>query len=803
MRISLSWLSDFVALNDTSPEGLAKLFTSTTAEVEDVLRPEAHLQHCLVVEVRTLRPHPQNRDLQVAEVDAGPAGKFQVVCGAPNVRSGMKCAYAPEGVVLPEGPVEAKDIQGERSSGFLASQQELGVGSDHSGVWELPAAARMGQSVRDILGDEHVVIEFDNKSLTHRPDLWGHLGVGRELAAILRRPFKDLYAESWQSKWQEKLPPHRGPIQVSLDGPSSCVCYYGLSIDNVKVAPSPLWMQRRLIAAGLRPINNLVDIGNYVMLEVGGPVHMFDRSQIRGNKIVVRRLSQPSELPLLDGTTAQLVPGDTVVCDAQGPLVVGGIIGGLSSGIQPDTQSVFIEAANWLPSEIRKLSTRLGVRTDSSARFEKGLDPSRVIITVLRAAELTLEICPGAVVSGSLEYAGPPENAFPLRQIRTSTQRIEAALGREIAENQIVDILTRLGFTVKADRSALLVTVPSFRGTRDFEFDADIAEEVGRIIGYDNIAPKAPAGVISPLAPSTGLRVHRLIRDVMVLHGRSLEVTTYPMIGEDLLNRAEWKRAAQELELANPISRDRDRMRPSLIPSLLDVCALNHKHYSAFRAFEIGRSYFADPKHFSREETHLGCLFCDEKADRTVALLDTIEALFRRLKVPIRFDNGTSGGLIPSEWSGLYPDQVMSLWSGDSEVGVVARIHPMLLRNFKISAHVSIAVVNVTAVEELYLSDPIRYQPLARFPLSEIDLTVLAGRDQSISQVIEVVRSLSLAELQRLSVLSVYELNDHEKSVTLRLTFGSKEGTLSGEELNALSQRVITKLSAAGHPLKQ
>lgn len=802
MRISLSWLNDFVDLNDQSPEALAKLFTSTTAEVEDVLFIDRHLKECLAVTVASVIPHPRDSDLSIATVSLGHDIRREVVCGAPNLRVGMKTILAPVGVKLSSGVVEEKDVKGVHSQGMLVSQYELGVGGDHSGIWEVSAETPDGASVSSLFPDEQVVMEVDNKSITHRPDLWGHLGIGRECAAILRRPFNDPFGNAWLTRMSALTPRHRGPIHVRLDGQSSCVCYCGLSIENVVVGPSPLWMQRRLIAAGLRPINNLVDIGNYVMVEIGGPLHMFDQAMIRGKEIKVRRLGESADLNLLDGSTAKLQVGDTVVCDAQGPLVVGGIIGGQASGIQDTTRSVFIEAANWVPSEIRRLSTRLGVRTDSSARFEKGLDPQRVNVTVLRAAELVLDLCPGAKIQGALEYAGPPAASFPTKKISTSTAYITSALGHEMTQGDACEVLERLGFEVQAEGAALHVTVPTFRGTRDFEFEADLAEEIGRVVGYDNIAPLSPLGSIAPVRPSKMLRMQRLTRDVLVLRGKALEITTYPMIGAELLAQAGWPEASESLILANPISNERDRMRPSLVPSLLDACALNHKHYETFRFFEIGRSYFAGDGDFAREETHLGAVFCSQESDQTIQLADCVEGMLKRLQIPYEITSSAAQALIPTAWRGAYPEQLLTFQNQGNECAVVTRVHPTLLREFKIHAHVGIAVVNLTALEPIAFSKAAQYRPLPKYPTAGHDFTVVASRDRSVSEIVAVVERLQVEQIRQTKVVSVFQLPADLKSVTLRIVFGSDKATLAGDEIERLSQVVVEALRVNGYPLK-
>ena len=334
MLISLNWINDFSPIPDLSPEKITEDFTLSTAEVEEFTHVNNHLSQIIIAKVDEVRPHPEADRLRLVKFQTGD-GQREVVCGAPNVRPGITVAYAPIGVTLPNGlTLEARKIRGVLSEGMLCSPDELGVGEDADGIWELPDDAPLGTTLAEFLKSESdIIIDVDNKSLTHRPDLWGHFGIAREFSAIYESELQDRFDETWEKKLEAKCSKDPAPITVSVKSDTSCLGYFGLTVENVQVTESPLWMQQRLTAVGLRPINNMVDIGNYVMLELGIPMHIFDKNKIGDSKIIVRRAKEGQKLAMLDESTAELEPDDTVVADGTKPLVVAGIMGGAESGV--------------------------------------------------------------------------------------------------------------------------------------------------------------------------------------------------------------------------------------------------------------------------------------------------------------------------------------------------------------------------------------------------------------------------------------------------------------------------------------
>ncbi len=489
MDISINWIKDFIALPEMDANDLGVKFTMATCEVEEVKKTNEHLSKVVVAKIESVENHPDSDKLHLVTVNTG-TGTETVVCGAPNVDLGLVVPYAPLGTTFPEGfTLTPKKIRGVESCGMLCGATELELGDDDSGLMELAADAVLGTSMAELFDiDSDTLLDIDNKSITHRPDLWGHYGMAREFALVFDAQWTKQYDEAWEQTVLAKIGEGTSPIVPEVQD-SACLGYYGLSIDGVTIEPSPSWMQQKLQACGIRPINNIVDISNYVMLELGIPNHIFDRELIGGDKIIVRDLDADQTFVTLDEEERALIAGDTVVADADKPLVIAGIMGGANSGVQDSTTQIFVEVANWVDARVRKTSTRIGLRTDSSQRYEKCLDTELLQQTMLRTVELILELCPNAKPVGQIEKSGPQVGAYEPLVIDISVEKICTTLGKEISEERIIAILEGLAFSVVKTHSGLTLTVPSFRSTKDIEFDADIIEEIGRIVGYDNIVP--------------------------------------------------------------------------------------------------------------------------------------------------------------------------------------------------------------------------------------------------------------------------------------------------------------------------
>ncbi len=808
MLISIDWISDFVKLPELSPKEIGERVTLGCCEVEDVVASNAHVTKVRVAQIKQIEPHPEADKLNLVTFDFGSGKDFRVVCGAANVRVGLKTFYAPTGVTLPNGlTLEPKKIRGVLSEGMLCSEEELGHAEESSGIIELPEDAVVGTTLADYHNEKSdVLLDIDNKSLTHRPDLWGHYGMAREFAAIFESELKVPYGLEWAKNLKAKIPGGKSPMGVEIKGESAALCYYGLSLDHVKVGPAPEWMQTRLKAVGLRPINNIVDISNYVMLELGMPLHIFDRDKIKGDKVVISALTSACEFETLDEVKRELVPGDTVISDETGPLVIGGLMGGLSSGVSDATTKIFIEVANWKAASVRRTSTRLGLRTDSSQRYEKTLDSKLCERTLLRTLELILQLCPEAKVQGSIEYDGVDLSAIKPVVIHSSFSKIERVLGHKVGSERIAKILNALDFALEVKGDDLTITVPSYRATKDVEVEADIIEEIGRIVGFDHIAASSPLLPVAPVSLSSKAKLHRNIREFLSIHAHAFEIMTYPLVGEKLLKKVSWTQLNEGLKLVNALSEDHDRMRPSLIPSLLQVAALNVKNMDEFSAFEIGRSYVSDSaKEFVSERSQVALMSYSQKSSPFMELQDHVERLMNALNIPGDFTGAHpkfKNEIVDEQWAGVHPYEFVNIRLQGKMKGVIFTLHPLIARSLKIKGNLSLAVLDLTSFEERPLKDKTKYTPLAKFPSSDFDWTVVAKDNEQVGNIIDSLKKVKISELQSLAVVDVFKMNDEQKAVTLRATLQDPEKTLSGEALSAASEKLMKATADAGFPLK-
>lgn len=803
MLISLNWIKDFVDIPEMAPKELGSKFTLATAEVEDVIVKGESLKPILCVEIKSIKPHPDSDKLNLVTFDYGKGQTKEVVCGAPNVSVGLKVPYAPIGTTLPNGmTLEPKKIRGILSDGMLCSETELGLGEGKAGLMVLKADAVPGTPLPTYLKMEtDVLLDVDNKSLTHRPDLWGYLGLAREFAAAHKKPLKNRFNTEWEKKIETSFNKSMSPIKVEVSEDSSCHAYYGLSLDIPKMGETPAHIKNRLEAVGLRSINLIVDISNYVMIELGIPNHIFDRTKIAGGKVIIKKASDALKFKTLDEQVRDLVSSDTVIFDAERPLVLAGIMGGLDSGVTPESTKLFLEVANWEAPEVRKTSVRLGLRTDSSQRYEKTLDSNLCYRTLLRLVELISETCPGTTVVGMPEKFLREDKLSKALTLSISHSQIIKNLGMEIPKETIIDIFERLDFKVKDTNGVFEVTVPTYRTTKDISVKADLVEEIGRMIGYDNIVAVSPMLPVKPVRLSSTKQFHRKIQDFLVMQGKALQIMTYPLVGKELVQKALWPVTNDHLVLVNALSVEQDRMRPSLIPSAIEMASQNQKHYDEFSFFEIGRSYLD----YEKERSQLLIGMYSKEKSRFIEVENVVEKLMSLLNVSYTFapvNEKFPNQVMPNNWSGVHPHEYLNIQVMGKFAGVINTIHPLVLRNFKMKGFLTLAVIDITDLEAKELKDKTKYRPISKFPSSSFDVTVVMKKDLPAAAALTAISSLKQKELKSKSIVDVFSMNDSEKAVSIRTVFEDPEKTLTAETIKDLEQKVIQVLEKAGLPLR-
>ncbi|HYM51659.1 MAG TPA: phenylalanine--tRNA ligase subunit beta [Candidatus Limnocylindrales bacterium] len=780
MIVSVNWLKDYVDVPEDL-DALAERLTLSGTEVERTLTQDAAFEGIVVAQVTALRPHPNADKLLLATVTTGET-TVEVVTGARNLAVGDRVPLARAGARLGARRIEAQSFRGIRSEGMLCSAAELGLGEDASGILVLDSSAPLGTDLRSLYPPD-TLLHLEVKS--NRPDLLAHLGVAREIAALFRLPLRR------PSAGGEGVP--QEPF-VTIEAPEGCRRFVARVVSGVRVQPSPAWLQARLRAAGVRPISNVVDVTNYVMLELGQPMHAFDRARLRDGRLIVRRARAGEQLECLDGRTRTLDPEFMVVADPAGPQGLAGIIGGAASAVSAQTQEVVLEAATWEPRRIRATARALGLRTEASLRFEKGLSPALSLPAVDRAATLLEDLAGGRATGGTDVY---PDRYEP-RPIELTMPRLNRTLGVDVPPAEATEILNRLDFKVDLERDRLIATPPDFR--LDCAIPEDVVEEVGRIYGFNRIPSTLPGSrrpVSEIYQPDD---VDDRVRDV--LNGLGFdEAISYPIVDRRRALDSRLPGASDHpAEISNPVAEDRNALRVSLIPSLLEALARNARQdQPGARLFEIGTGFWpledaaegvGEPRLLSAA-VHVPVA----QASAAAAELRTVLAGLRLLAQRI---GGRTIEIHPGRGDGLHPGRTAHLLSRGRLVGIAGEVHPALLGGLDLPGRAVVAEVVLDAlVGDGRFST--RAVAVPRYPGVRRDLTVVVKGRLEASRILQVIRELGGYTLREVSMLSEYvgpQLGPDTRSLSFRLYYQADDRTLTGEEVARLHERIVSGLAA-------
>jgi len=799
MKFSWNWLNDFVALDGVDPFEVADRFTLSVAELEGVERVGTGLDEIRTARIVGVSPHPTEPRWQVVGLDTG-RGPVRCVSGAPNLEVGAVVPVALPGVRLPGGQtVEARVLGGVSSDAVVLSEAELGLSDDHSGVLLLPEDTPVGVRLPQAVPVEDVVFEVDNKAITHRPDLWGHHGIAREVAAMVARAMRPL---------EDEFPQGDGPpVPVVVDDPVDCPRYMAMGYAGVRVARSPFALARRLRLCGMRPISNVVDLTNYVMLATGEPVHAFDRRRIRGGMIRVRRARDGEGFRTLDGVDHVLCGEDLLIADAERGIALAGVMGGEESGIADDTTEVVLECATFHPGRIRKTAVRHGIRTESSARFEKSLDPTLPPRAMALFTRMLAQVSPGARPVTRVADAATFRRDLP--RIALDPALVSRRLGVEVPRSRTVSILTSLGFSVREGSGGTLdVEVPSHRATRDVSIPEDLIEEVGRIVGYDRIPPKPPEVVEAHVPPNPMRALIREVRRLLVLGCGLDEVMTYSFPSESLLARIAVD-PGPSLWLRNSLSADQVRLRTELAHNLLQAIERNASHTPAFGLFEVGRVFFPEPgpDGLPRQPQHVGIGLYDRGAsapEQATALLRRMKGilayLLERLEVAgVALDTPLTA-LKP--W--MHPHRALAVLASGAPIGGLAAVHPRVLKALDCPGAAVLAEVDLEALLDRP-REPRRFRAIPRFPSIQADLSFLVPLHGLVGDLIGLVRANAGPYLCAVDFVTEYRgapIPADRRSVTLRLTFQAADRTLSDAEVQSAVAQVLQAARAQGVPIR-
>ncbi len=787
MFLSMNWISDFVDLSGLDKLKLINQFSLSTAEVEnDIFFKGSDLSGIVVAEIKSVEPHPESKKLHLLKVDAGEAELTDVVCGAPNVKVGMKTAFAKVGAKIGEIEIAPRPLAGYMSYGMCCSEKEIGISDDNSGIMEITDEVANGTDLKDIYEIDDIIFEVDNKSLTNRPDLWGHYGIAREFAALSGRPLKPI--EKIDVEKYADLP----KVDLKILDPL-CHRYSCMQVENIKRNVSPVNMRIRLYYCGMRAINFLADLTNYLMLEMGQPMHAFDSRKV--GKIRIRRFEEPFTFKTLDGVDRQIDSDTLMICNDETPVAIAGIMGGLDSEIVEDTTTLTLESATFDAASIRKSTVRLAHRTDASMRYEKSLDPELCDAAIARFIKLLQDYDDGATVVSALtdEYA----YHYPEIKIDFDKAFVDKYTGIEIANDTIVNTLNSLGFSASESENKFSVTVPSWRATKDVTMKADIIEEITRIYGYDNFDVHTTRSPLYPVRPETEKTDEDKIKDILVKRYSLHELHSYVWNYYDEL-KAIGIEPEGKIKLANATNPNIETIRSSIIPTQLCQVKTNVGYSTEFGIFEVGRTVTGV------NENNL----CEEKKVLGITLYSKVKPLqmlyleLRDIITVIADDlKHCKVTFAKKEASHSYqhPVNLNAIIVDGKEIGEIGIAHPTVSKKIDKKASIVFAELDVAAFAEIKNAS-IVYEEPSKFPGIEIDLSFIS---KTFAPIAKAISDANSSLIKGVEVTDVYEDEAKgEKSITTRVTFSHPEKTLTREEVQEVTDKIIATLAKAGITLK-
>lgn len=794
MKLSLQWLNDFVKLpKSISPEDLSNKLTMHTVEVEGIEYQDQAFNLVVVGKVLSVAKHPNADRLRLAKVDIK-TEVLDIVCGAPNLEEGQLVPVALIGAILPGGlEIKESEIRGEKSFGMICAEDELGLGHNHDGIMVLGKKAKAGQKFSEYLDLDDTILEIDNKSLSNRSDLWGHYGLAREVSVFydLKFPsYEDFCAPEFADSFSEKL-------NIKIEDRDLCPYYSALKIVNVEVKESPEWLKNRLLAVGLHPINNLVDISNYVMLELGQPLHAFSAEKIE--KISVRRAKKDESIETLDDKEHPLDNDILVIAANNKPAAIAGVIGGGETGIHSETKEVIFEAANFDAVLIRKTSQKIGVRTDSSVRFEKSLDPNFCPLALRRAFKLIQETCPQAEI---VAYFKSGEIEVKNTLIELEISWLDEKIGEALGVDKYLKILRGLGFVVEQDKTKLMVTVPTWRAAKDVKIAEDLLEEIVRVYGYDNIPLSLPKITMEAPKILPELVFEKYLKDILAYQNALYETYNYSFVGENQLNKLKIDHSGY-LRLANPISTEHTMLRQSLAPNLIFNARTNQFKYDSFGLFEIGRVFMnlvgVDERGGNSSE------FLPYQEKNVSFILTGGENLFIRAKGIVEniFQNISYGeqniSFQPSETFPGWAEkkQAAKIMVSGEEIGLIAVLEKNASFGIGLKKESVIAELNFNALLEIYLlAKNHQYLEAAKYPAIKRDLAFVVDEEILYNNLRETIVNFNPL-INSVELFDVYQgknLPDGKKSLAFSISYLSKEKTLTAEEIDSLQAELLALL---------
>lgn len=793
MKFTLRWLKEYLDFK-LSPQELAKSLTMVGLEVESIEYLGKGLEDIVVAEILDIKPHPNASKLVICTVTDG-TRHYNIVCGARNMKVGDKVALARAGVTLPPSPkfpegiaIQATRIRGELSEGMLCAENELGIGEEGEGILILPETTKPGSKLIDVLDLDDTVIEVG--VTPNRPDCLSVVGIARELAAILGKEIK--YPDYNVLEGTENI---EELVSVEVLDQEGCPRYSCRVITDVRISPSPAWLKNRLRAVGIRSINNVVDVTNLVLLELGQPLHAFDYDLIHERRVVVRKAQQGEVIETLDKVRRNLDKEDLLICDAKNPIALAGIMGGLNTEISEDTRNILLESAYFNPVRIRRTSKRLNLKTESSYRFERGVDPNGVVKALDRASELIRRLAGGNVAKGKIDIYPAP--IYP-KEIWLSLDRLNSTLGTDIKAEEVKKILKGLELEITEDRgNEFLLSVPTFRV--DISREVDLVEEVARHWGYEKIPVTLPLINMKTQRPEKTRVLENRIKEVLTSLG-FLEVINYSF--EDPETLALFSTLVP-LRILNPLSKESSVMRTSLLAGILKNVSFNLNHQvQDIRIFEIGKVYIPEDNSLPKEITKLAAaatgrgqpeLWNKEEFD-LFYLKGIVERILEAISV--------SGQIKFEEAHGvkfLHPGKSARLVLGNETVGLIGEIHPDLREHLDILKPVYVFEVDFDRLVSLSTPER-RFSSLPKFPSLRRDISIVVDENLPVAKILNEIKKVESELIEEVSIFDVFKggsIEKGKKSVTVSVILRASDRTLTDEEANKIQETILGRLNMA------
>ena len=786
MDLPMSWLGDYTDITGVTPKEYADKMTMSGSKVEGVENLGSEIDKVVVGKVLECEMHPDSDHLHVCMVDVGEDEPIQIVCGAPNVAVGQKVPVALNGSTLPGGmKIKKGKLRGVMSNGMICSHDELGIEPSRLGyepeygILVLDETAKIGSDVKDLFGLNENVVEFEITS--NRPDCFSIIGLARETAATFKKPFNVP-----TPVFKENNGDIKDMISVSISDPEKCTRYCARVVKNVKIGPSPKWMRERLEACGVRAINNIVDITNYVLLEYGQPMHAFDIRDIAGAKINVRRANDGEVIKTLDEEDRTLTSDDLVIADADRAIAIAGVMGGFNSEIKDNTTTVVFESAMFDAASVRLTAQRVGLRTESSSRFEKGLDYTNTVPAINRACQLVEELGCGENVGGIIDVLGNVPDAV---SISFRPEKINAFLGTDVEESEMLEIFDRLG--IKVDTDNMMLYPPSWRP--DLLAEADIAEEVARFYGYDIIPTTLMTGATTCGIKTPEQKLESEISTILTSQGM-YEIYTYNFQSPsvlDKLNIPSDSALRNQVKISNPLGEDTSVMRTTMAGSMLDTLSRNYNYRTkSAKLFELGRVYIPNEKGQLPDEPRTLMMGMYGDVD-FYDIKGVCEEMFSELHIEnVEYERLTDNPV-------YHPGRSAKISVNGKTLGVIGEVHPSVLRNFEIGTKAYMGELDFMAIFNC-ANRAVKYTPLTKFPAVTRDFSIVVDAMTPVAEIEKVMKKAGGKLLTKLELNDVYtgsQIPEGKKSVMYKAEFKAPDRSLTGEEADNLHAKIVKNLA--------